>query len=143
MKRNDQILIALSIKIIGIVLVSAIIGFFFVTDLLIYLKGLLLGTIFTLLKLKLMENSFSKAVLRAPHKANMYVKLHYFIRYTLTLLLLIVAVLEPSISLVGVVIALASMKVAAYWQGISESPTPKDGSVEFVEWEDDEEPSDF
>lgn len=55
-----------------------------------------------------------------------------------------IGALEPTINLVGVIISLVSMKVAAYLQGYIEKPTPKDGSVAFVEWEDDEEAeSDF
>jgi hypothetical protein len=54
-----------------------------------------------------------------------------------------VGIVTPTISGVAVIIGLTSMKAAAYWQGTLEPKTPLDGSVEFVEWEDDEESTDF
>jgi xanthosine utilization system XapX-like protein len=143
MKSEKSILIPLTIKIIIIIVLSFAIGLFFVEDILAFGKGLALGGIFSILKLKLMEVTFKKALSKPPKNAQRYANLHYFLRYLLTILVLIVGALEPTINLVGVIISLVSVKLAAYWQGYIEKPTPKDGSVEFLEWEDEEEESDF
>jgi hypothetical protein len=60
-------------------------------------------------------------------------------------MVLFVGIVTPSISGVAVIIGLVSMKAAAYWQGALEPKTPLDGSVEFAEWEDedDDEGTDF
>lgn len=143
MKESKSIVLSLSIKIIVIVMLAFVIGVFLVNDIIIYLKGLMLGTIFTILRLKLMENSFKSSIMKEPHKAITHARGNYLIRYFLTIVVLLVGILEPSVSIIGVVIGLIAMKLAAYWQGFIEKPTPKDGSVEFITWEDDEEPSDF
>ena len=143
MNSEKSIIIPVTIKIIVIIVLSFIIGLFFVDNIMAYGKGLLLGGIFSILKLKLMEVTFKKALNKPPRAAQRYANLHYFLRYLLTMLVLVVGALEPTINLVGVIISLVSVKLAAYWQGYIEKPTPKDGSVEFVEWVDDEEESDF
>ncbi|GMQ57688.1 hypothetical protein AN1V17_20830 [Vallitalea sediminicola] len=143
MNSEKSILFPLTIKITIIVVLSFVIGLFFVKDILAYGKGLALGGIFSILKLKLMEVTFKKALSKPPNDARRYANFHYFLRYLLTILVLVVGALEPTINLVGVIISLVSVKLAAYWQGYIEKPTPKDGSVQFLEWEDEEEESDF
>ncbi|QUI20908.1 ATP synthase subunit I [Vallitalea pronyensis] len=144
MHSEKSIFIPLTIKMIGIIVLSFGIGLFFVPDIAAYGKGLALGGIFSILKLKLMEVTFTKALNKPPKAAQTYASFHYFLRYLLSILVLMIGALEPTINLVGVIISLVSMKVAAYLQGYIEKPTPKDGSVTFVEWEDDEEAeSDF
>lgn len=144
MQSEKSIFIPLTIKMTSIIVLAFGIGIFLIPDIAAYGKGLALGGIFSILKLKLMEVTFSKALSKPPGAAKNYATFHYFLRYLLSILVLVIGALEPSINLVGVIIALISMKIAAYWQGYLEKPTPKDGSVEFVEWEDDEETeSDF
>lgn len=139
MVSKKPIALQLSIKIIIIIVVSMFIGIFFTNDYISYWKGLLLGGIFSILKLYLMNNTISKAIMKQPHKAQTYSNVHYILRYLLTILVLVIGILEPSINFVGVIVGFFSMKIAAYWQAISEPPTPKDGSVEFLEWEVEEE----
>jgi len=144
MNSNQSVVRPLIIKTTVIIVIAFIVGVFIVNDQLAYAKGLALGGIFTVLKFQLMQTTFKKAILKPRKSAERYATMHYTIRYLLTLLVIIVGALEPSINVVGVVIGLLSMKAAAYWQGYQEKPTPKDGSVEFLEWEDDEEEnSDF
>lgn len=143
MDSKKSIVILLTIKITIIVIGAFIIGVFFVKDIVAYSKGLALGGIFSILKIKLMETTFRKGLTKPSKAAQTYVSFHYFLRYLLTILVLTIGILEPTISFIGVVISLISPKLAAYWQGYIEKPTPKDGSVEFLEWEDDEVESDF
>lgn len=143
-QKSKSIVLLLSFKVILILICAFIIGIFFLNPF-TYGKGLLLGGIFTVLKIQLLHTTIKKSVLKAPHAAINYARTHYVLRYILTILVVIIGVLEPSINVVGVIVGLLSMKIAAFWQGLSEKPTPKDGSVTFLEWEDEdeEESSDF
>lgn len=95
-------------------LIVYIIGIFIVSEQMSWALGLAFGLIFSLLKLKLMEKTIGKAVLLPPAKAKNYMSAQYMLRYFLTAIVLVVAALEPSISLVGVFFGLLSMKVGAY-----------------------------
>lgn len=95
-------------------LIVYIIGIFIAPNKMSWTLGLAFGLIFSLLKLKLMEKTISKAVLLPPAKAKNYMNMHYMLRYFLTAIVLIVAALESSISLLGVFFGLLSMKIGAY-----------------------------
>lgn len=142
MKSTDKsMVISLSSKIAIILIGAFLIGILLEIDLMRYAKGLALGGIFTILKIYLMQLSFSRAIHKAPKAAINYARFHYMIRYLLTTVVVIVAILEPSLHPIGVIIGLLSLKLAAYWQGYQEKPVPKDGSIVFEQWEDDEEES--
>ncbi len=133
----------MTVKVAIILLVALVIGLFFLNPL-AYIKGLVLGGLFTIVKIQLMHTTFSKAVKKDHAAAIRYARLHYSLRYFLTLVVIVIGALDPSIHIIGVIVGLLSMKFAAYWQGIMEKPTPKDGSIQFLVWEDDnEEKSDF
>lgn len=102
-----MILFSLLVYIIGILLVRNKTS---------WTLGILFGLIFSVLKLKLMENTIKKAVQMPAAKAQTYTNVQYLIRYLLTAVVLAVAALEPSIDLLGVFFALFSMKAAAYMQ---------------------------
>lgn len=143
-KKQPSIFLQLSIKIIIILGIVSVLGFILIREPyspVVFAKGLAFGGIFSILKIKLMESTVKKSITKDPARAQTFVSLHYFMRYLLTGVLLVVAALEPSISLYGTIIGVLSLKVAAYLQGKMEKPVPKDGSVEFVEWEEDEEES--
>ena len=97
-------------------LIMEIIGILVVNDAKSYTKGLLFGLIFSILKLLLMKNTIRKSVLMPEAKAQKYANVQYLIRYVLTGIVLVIAALEPSISILGVFIGLISMKIAAYLQ---------------------------
>ena len=131
----------LSWKIVVFCIIVCIIGCFF-TDPLVWGKGVLLGCLFTIIRLRLMDLSVQKAVQKDPKKASGYFTRQYIIRYVMSIMVLVVAALEPSISLYGTMLAMFSLKVATYIQGLLEKPAPKDGSVQFEEWVDEEEDDD-
>lgn len=91
-------------------------GLFFTENILGWTTGIFFGLTIALLKIKLMENTFSKAVSMSEAKAKVYTQRHYMIRYLLTGVVLLVAAIEPSISLLGVFFGLVSMKIGAYSQ---------------------------
>ena len=104
------------ISMIGFSLIVYTIGILWVGDLWSWTKGILFGLFFSLLKLKLMQNTFNRAVVMAEAKAKNYATLHYVLRYLLTGIVLFVAALEPGIHILGVFFGLVSMKAAAYMQ---------------------------
>lgn len=143
--KQSSMVVSLAIKIIGILIMAFGIGLFFSENSWFYAKGLAFGGIFSILRLKLMEISLYKATSLPPDKAQAYGSFQYFIRFILAGVVLVVAALEPSIDIIGTIIGLLASGGAAVLQGLLTKPTPKDGSVEFVEWEEDEddETSDF
>lgn len=143
MGKDKPIFLALSLKVLILLSIAFVVGVIVVKDISAYTQGLLLGGIFTILKIKLMENTFKRAVNKESNAAKTYANIHYMLRYALTFAVLFVGIAVPTINGVAVIIALLTMKFAAFWQGALEPKTPLDGSVEFVEWEDDEENSDF
>lgn len=92
------------------------IGLFMTDNILGWTTGIFFGLTIALLKIKLMENTFNKAVAMPEAKAKVYTQRHYMIRYLLTGVVLLVAAIEPSISILGVFFGLVSMKVGAYSQ---------------------------
>ncbi|MBN2220920.1 MAG: ATP synthase subunit I [Vallitaleaceae bacterium] len=140
---KKSIVYQMSRNIVVIILIASL-GVFIATEKGPYLIGLLIGGFISVIKIIMMEASLSKAVLMPSHRAGNYAKAHYFLRMLITFLALAVGVYTPQIGFIGLVIGLYALKPAAFLQGILDPKVPKDGSVEFLEWEDDEEDeSDF
>lgn len=104
------------VSMIGFTLVAYAIGMFMSIDKLAWTLGILLGLIISILKLRVMEKTFTKAVAMSGNEAKSYTQKHYMLRYALTGAVLLVAVLTPGINTVGVFIGLLSMKMGAYTQ---------------------------
>lgn len=102
-----MILFSLIIEVIGILLVDHKMSFSL---------GLLFGLIFSLLKLKLMENTIKKSITMSEGEAQKYMNRNYFLRYILTGIVLVIGALEPTIDLLALFLGLMSMKAAAYMQ---------------------------
>lgn len=128
-----------------ILLVALVFGLFIVENKMAYTFGIIIGGAATVVKVFMMENTMEKAVLKQPHEATNYVRAQFMLRYIITFLVLFIGVYTPYISLIGLGIGVFSLKPAAYIQGLLEPPVPQDGSVEFLEWEeeDEDEKSDF
>lgn len=115
MKKNNQQKYPLMIVIIGVVgVICILLGLWRNPYPMVWAKGVLFGTIFTMIKWVLMKNTITKAVDMHEAKARNYTMLHYGLRYLLTVIVLAVAALEPSISLMGTFVGLLTMKVATY-----------------------------
>ena len=91
-------------------------GLLLVADALSWTLGITLGLIIALLKLKLMENTFTRAVSLPEAKAKGYTQRQYMLRYVITGIVLLIAALSKDISLMGVFFGLLSMKIGAYVQ---------------------------
>ncbi len=144
MNEQKSMVYPLSRNVLIVVVIAFGIGLFFVKDVMSYFLGLGLGGMLSMLKIYLMEQSFRKSMYKAPSAAINYVRGQYFLRYLMTFGVLYIGVYTSSIHFVGLVIGVLALKPAAYIQGLLEPAVPKDGSVEFLEWDDDDdEKSDF
>ncbi len=95
-------------------IICILLGMWLNSSPMVWAKGVLFGTIFTMIKWLLMKNTISKAVDMPEAKATNYSIRHYGIRYLLTIAILVVGALEPSISLIGTFVGLLTMKIATY-----------------------------
>lgn len=111
-KTTSQIIvmmIALSLLCLGI-------SVFFVKDIIMFLIGLLFGSIFSILKIILLEKTLNKAIDMEKSKAINYTRFNYVLRYFLTFLVLIIAVYRRDImDLFGVIIGLILTRPAIYF----------------------------
>ncbi|MBC8542659.1 ATP synthase subunit I [Bianquea renquensis] len=136
--KTPSLFLQLSWKIAAFCLLLFGVGCIF-ADPLAWGKGVLFGGLFTILRLKMMEIAVKKAVSKPSGRASGYMSAQYFIRYLMSAAVLIVAALEPSIDVLATALAMLSLKVATYAQTLLDKRTPRDGSVEFNEWVDEED----
>ncbi len=106
--------IALIKRMLLIALVGSILGMMLTQDKMGYLKGVCFGTLFSILKLQLIDRTFNKIVHMPPKRAQSYSLINYVARYVLTGIVLLVSALEPSIHILGTVVGLLTMKLAVF-----------------------------
>lgn len=115
MRKNSQERFPVMLVTIGAVgIICMLLGLWFNPEPIVWTKGVLFGTIVTMIKWNLMKNTITKSVDMPEAKATNYTMLHYGLRYLLTIAILVVAALEPSISLIGTFVGLLTMKIATY-----------------------------
>ena len=78
---------------------------FIVDDIKNFLIGLIFGTIFSILKLILLEKTLNKAMDMSGAKAINYTRIHYTLRYFLTFIVLLIAIYRD-FNLFGVIIGI-------------------------------------
>lgn len=88
-------------------------GVFILKDIKSFLMGLLFGTIFSILKMLLLEKTLDKAMDMTEKKAISYTRIHYTLRYFLTFVVLLVAVYR-GFNLYGVIIGIILTIPAVY-----------------------------
>ena len=111
-EHNDYKTLMIGTVVVGIIFI--ILGLVFYPDKLAWTKGVMFGTIFTALKLALIQKTVLKAIEMSESDAKKYTVGQYTIRYTLTGVVLVVGMLEPSIDFIGVFAGLFTMKFAIY-----------------------------
>ncbi|MFV0504134.1 MAG: ATP synthase subunit I [Lachnospirales bacterium] len=84
-----------------------------------YQLGLAFGTIYSAIKIILLEKTLEKAVKLNPADAQNYVRVQYIVRYTLTFIALIVAALIKPLDLLGAILGILSLQLATYIAGFS------------------------
>ncbi len=105
------------------------------------LKGLFLGYIFTVLKIFLMERIFISSLKKEPLKATNYVKIHYFFRFLLSFLILLIAFVDKGINEYVVVVLFLLLKPAAYIYGLRTKNSDKDFDI--VQYDDEDDYDEF
>ncbi len=76
--------------------------------------GIFFGLIFTILKISLLEKNIKRALELNSVKSNNYMKLHFLFRYLLTAVVLAIAGMYSSVTLIGCILALISLQLSAY-----------------------------
>ncbi len=89
------------------------ISVFIVKDIKSFIIGLLFGTIFSILKLILLEKTLNKAMGMSSSKAINYTRIHYTLRFFLTFVVLFVGYLR-GFDIIGVVIGILLTTPAVY-----------------------------
>lgn len=102
------------LTMISLSFISLGIGSFFVNNFYSYFLGLFAGTVFSILKLLLLEKTLQKSINMPPKKAVNYVNLHYSLRYFLTAIFLFICIKRQDISIIGSVIGLIIIRPAIY-----------------------------
>ena len=100
------IMIALFLIIFGV-------SVFFINDTKSFFIGLIFGTIFSILKLILIEKTLNKALDMTGKKAANYIRIHYTLRYFLTFAVLLIAVYK-GFNIIGVIIGILLPLPAIY-----------------------------
>jgi len=132
-------------NVIILLIITLLLGISFVANKLGYVFGLCLGGFVTSIKLFFMEEAFKKALKKAPHAATNYIRANYMLWLAINFIVLFIGVSTAAFDFLGVAIGLLLLKPAAYIQGKLEPTVAKDGSIEFLEWEEptEDEKSDF
>ena len=82
---------------------------------LLYSVGIAVGCFHSVIKIILLEKTINKTLEMDKETASGIVKLHFFGRYFLTILILVVvAVFRDKSSLIGTIVGILSLQIAAY-----------------------------
>ncbi len=129
-----------SLELIGIytaiVILTAVIAVFFIEVDTPVIKGFFIGYVITVLKLFLMERIIINSLKKGESKAVNYVKIHYFIRFLLTFLILVISFVDSSINGYVVAVLFLLLKPATYVYGFLIKGN--DNKYEIVEQDDDD-----
>lgn len=79
-----------------------------------YIWGLLFGLVFSIFKLLLLEKTLNKSVDMTAGNAENYARLHYMMRYFLTGAVLVISALIDIHTMIGVIIAVFSLRPAIF-----------------------------
>lgn len=131
----------LSWKVAAGCLLIFLIGVWFM-DPLSWGLGCVLGGAFTILRLKMMELSIEKSVHMDQKKASRYARAQYIVRYLLSAAVLAAAALIPWLDPISTVLAMLTLKLATYIQGVLDKKYRPEEDYPIVEWEEEDEDED-
>ncbi|KNZ43107.1 ATP synthase subunit I [Acetobacterium bakii] len=87
--------------------------FGFVTaDPLKFMLGVLFGGLYSILNFRLMQLSFEKAMKMPSAQAQKYIQTRYFLRYLITGVVIYVAIINPWLNIIGVLLGLVAVKIS-------------------------------
>ena len=104
--------------------------------------GCVVGCVFTIIRLKMMEISVEKSVKMDEKQAVRYARGQYILRYLMSGVVLAAAAILPWIDPIATVLAMLSLKLVTYIQGILDKKFRPEEDYPIVEWEDEEEDED-
>ena len=111
---RNTIVCAVTFYILG--MIATYFGFF--TDSYFHFTvGMLFGSVFTVLKIMLLEKAVQKAVNMSPQDSSNYMRLNYMNRYFLTAIVVVIAIFVNHIGLIGTLLGLFTMTPATFITG--------------------------
>ncbi|MBU4542121.1 MAG: ATP synthase subunit I [Firmicutes bacterium] len=96
----------------GVVCLGLMLFAFFASDPLFFVLGVLFGGAYSILNFRFMQLTFDKAMKIPSARAQKYVQTRYFLRYLLTGVVIYVAIINPWLNIVGVILGLVAVKIS-------------------------------
>ena len=98
-----------------LVLVAASAAYYRSLDFLPFALGTLLGVALNLFKIRLLDRTVDRAMHMEKERAGNYIRFQHFLRFLLTGLLFLLAVLVPFISLWGTAAGICTLQIAVFF----------------------------
>lgn len=96
----------------GLVSLGLMLFSFFTKDPLAFALGVLFGGAYSILNFRLMQLTFDKAMKMPSARAQKYVQTRYFLRYLITGVVIYVAIINPWVNIIGVLLGLVAVKIS-------------------------------
>lgn len=96
----------------GLVSLALMLFAFLTKDPLAFALGVLFGGAYSILNFRLMQLTFDKAMKMPSARAQKYVQTRYFLRYLITGVVIYVAIINPWVNIVGVILGLVAVKIS-------------------------------
>lgn len=96
----------------GLISVGLALFSFLTQNPLTFALGVLFGGLYSILNFKLMQLTFDKAMKMPSARAQKYVQTRYFLRYLITGVVIYVAIMNPWVNIIGVLLGLVAVKIS-------------------------------
>ena len=96
----------------GLVSLALMLFAFLTKDPLAFALGVLFGGAYSILNFRLMQLTFDKAMKMPSARAQKYVQTRYFLRYLITGVVIYVAIINPWVNIIGVLLGLIAVKIS-------------------------------
>lgn len=113
MIRLSQVEKTLTKRVLILIIGAAILGYLIPSLQWPFVKGLLFGGAFTLLRIRLMMLTLSKSIHKHKDAVSVYTMLHYGLRYVLTAVVLLIAIKDTTMNILGTILGVLLLKPAA------------------------------
>jgi hypothetical protein len=96
----------------GLVSLGLMLFSFLAKDPRAFALGVLFGGAYSILNFRLMQVTFDKAMKMPSARAQKYVQTRYFLRYLITGVVIYVAIINPWVNIIGVLLGLVAVKIS-------------------------------
>ncbi len=96
----------------GLISLGLMLFAFLTADPRAFALGVLFGGAYSVLNFRLMQVTFDKAMKMPSARAQKYVQTRYFLRYLLTGVVIYVAIINPWVNIIGVLLGLVAVKIS-------------------------------